>query len=100
MIQLLKLYGKVVMISVSKNKKNKYDFFEIIFSGINNLGNTIVFCIALLNVKSKETYQLIFQIFFEKLNLNKILTPNVFVLPLEQGVIDSIQNINFRNSKI
>ena len=56
MIQLLKLYNKVVMISVSKNRKNKHDFFEILFTGINNLGNTIVFCIALTNIKSKESY--------------------------------------------
>ena len=53
------------MMSVSNNRKNKYDLFEIIFTGINNLGNTVVFCISLFNIKSKEAFQLIFQKFFD-----------------------------------
>jgi len=82
------------MMSVSKNRKNKYDLFEVIFSGINNLGNTVVFCISLFDIKSKETYHMIFQTFFNKLFIYKIASPSVFVVPLEEGAIEAIQAMN------
>ncbi len=86
--------------SVSNNRKNKYDLFEIIFTGINNLGNTVVFCISLFNIKSKEAYLLIFQKFFDLLNINKISCPSIFVSPLEKGTIDAMQSTIFGNSQI
>jgi hypothetical protein len=53
MLTLHRLYKDQILINVSKKRKNKYDFFVIEFTGINNFGNTLVFAVAYTNIKCK-----------------------------------------------
>ena len=56
MLALQKLYGKVVLMSVSKKRKNKYDFYTVILSSINNYGHPVVLGLGFTNIKCKEAY--------------------------------------------
>ena len=61
MIELSRLYSNIVMVCISKRRKNRYDFYVINISGINNFGNTVVFALGFTNIKCKETYDWIFK---------------------------------------
>jgi len=52
MLKIMKLYNKVVMVNISKNWKNKYDFYILQFSSINNFGNNVILSVAFTNLKN------------------------------------------------
>mmetsp|Transcript_5661 Transcript_5661/g.8961 ORF Transcript_5661/g.8961 Transcript_5661/m.8961 type:complete len:87 (-) Transcript_5661:1654-1914(-) len=56
MLAMQKLYGNVVLVNVTNKRKNKYEFFSVLFSGINNMGNIVVFALAFVDIKCKEGY--------------------------------------------
>lgn len=66
MLSLHRLYRGVIMVNVSRRRKNKYDFYVIKLTGINNFGNALVFAIAFTNIKCKATYDFVFKQFLER----------------------------------
>jgi hypothetical protein len=71
------------MINVCKKRKNKYDFYALKFTGMNNFGNTLIFAIAFTNIKCKASYDYIFKQFLERSKTQLIPVPQLFVLPLD-----------------
>ena len=103
MLQLLKIYKDVIQINVSRRRKNKYDFYAIKFTGVNNYGNTIVFAMAFTNIKCKESYHWILKNFLKKAKSEFIDFPKMMILPLEQDCIDAQKELypnEERNIKI
>ena len=89
MLTLHRLYKDTIMLNVSKKRKNKYDFYVIQFTGINNFGNSLVFATAFTNIKCKETYNWVIQHFLERAKTQSIPKPQMMILPLDQDLIDS-----------
>lgn len=87
MLQCMKLYSKVILVSVSKRRKNKYDMFNMIISGINNLGNCVIFAYAMTNVKCKKSYYWIFDQLFQRLGQDT--EPQLMVMPLDEDLINA-----------
>lgn len=99
MVQLQKLYGKTLLISVSKKRKNKYDFYTLLISGINNYGHTVVMALAFLNVKAKESYAWILRSYSDKMTEEgNDPQPNMVVVPLENEALDAVDLV-FKDKK-
>lgn len=77
------------MISISRRRKNRYDFYCLLISGINNYGYAVIFAIAFTNIKCYESYSWIFNHFIKRSKIANIPTkPDLLVCPLEQEIID------------
>ena len=89
MLETYRLYREVMLITVSKKRKNKYGLFQIHMTGVNNFGRAIVFATGFTNIKCKEAYQWIFQEFSKRCLNNSVDLPTVIVTSLEQDVLDA-----------
>lgn len=93
MLDLYRLYTSVVLVSVSRRRKNKYDFYCIKLTGINNFGNTLVFAIAFTNIKCKETYDWIFKTFIDRAANEFVGKTKLMIVPLEKDMFDSVEKM-------
>ncbi|CDW88447.1 protein far1-related sequence 5-like [Stylonychia lemnae] len=98
MLETYRLYRDVMLVSVSKKRKNKYGIFQIHMTGINNFGRAVVFATGFTNIKCKEAYQLIFKQFNQRCLDNDIQLPDVLITSLEQDILDAKQEV-FLNSR-
>ena len=100
MVALQKLYGQVIMVSVSKKRKNKYDFYTILLSSINNYGNPVVIGLGFTNIKCKEAYAWLLQCYVNRVReRNGDPQPELMVVPLESEAIDSI-DVVFKQKRV
>ena len=90
MQQLHRLYPKVVMLNISKRRKNKYDFYVLKLTGINNFGNSIVFAVGLTNIKCKKAYDFFFRLVVEQAKKENTSVPDLLVLPIENELEQSM----------
>lgn len=60
MLETYRIYREVMLINVTRKRKNKYGLFQILMTGINNFGRAVVFATGFTNIKCKEAYQWIF----------------------------------------
>jgi hypothetical protein len=51
-----KCYSEVVLVTVARRRKNRYGFYQILFSSMNNYGKIVVLGIGYLNIKCKAAY--------------------------------------------
>ena len=77
------------MVNVSKKRKNKYDFYVIKITGINNFGNTLIFALAFTNIKCQASYDWVFKHFLERAKAEYVPDPKMIILPIEQEIIES-----------
>ena len=84
-----RLYKGVIMVNVSRRRKNKYDFYVIKLTGINNFGNAIIFAIAFTNIKCKASYDYIFKHFLDKAKTEFVGPPKLMVLPIDEDLLES-----------
>ena len=91
MLDLYRLYTSVVLVSISRRRKNKYDFYCIKLTGINNMGNTLIFAIAFTNIKCKETYDWIFKTFLNRAQNEFVGKTKLMVVPLEKDMFESVK---------
>eukprot|EP00347_Sterkiella_histriomuscorum_P015287 403357600 len=97
MLETYRLYRDVMLVSVSKKRKNKYGLFQLHMTGINNFGRTVVFATGFTNIKCKEAYEWIFKQFNQRCISNDIQLPDVFITSLEQDIIDAKQEVFFNS---
>ena len=83
MLDTYKLYREVMLISISKKRKNVYGLFQLHFTGINNFGRVVVFATGFTNIKCKEAYRYIFDEFKNKCENNDLKLPDVIITSLE-----------------
>ncbi len=83
------MYREVMLVNVSKKRKNKYGLFQIHMTGINNYGRAVVFATGFTNIKCKEAYNWVFQEFSQRcLNENAEL-PSVLLTSLEPDILNA-----------
>jgi hypothetical protein len=56
MLETYRIYREVMLINVTRKRKNKYGLFQILMTGINNFGRAVVFATGFTNIKCKEAY--------------------------------------------
>ena len=60
MLETYRIYREVMLINVSRKRKNKYGLFQVHMTGVNNFGRAVVFATGFTNIKCKEAYQWVF----------------------------------------
>jgi len=94
MLALSKLYGEVVLISVSKKRKNKYGLFIVHFTGISNYGRSITFGLGFLDIKCVEAYKWIFEKYLDSaIRRADNSIPRVVVTNIDQEIIQAKERV-------
>ena len=61
MLSGLKCYPDILLISVSKKRKNKYGLFHVHFSTVNNYGRVVILGLGMTNIKCKQGNEWLFE---------------------------------------
>ena len=90
-----------ILVSVSKDKWNKYGFYTILFSSITIFGQTVSCGLGFMNIKWVDSYSWVFAKFLEKAStLLNGKYPPVIIVPFEGDVIAASLNTFGDVSKI
>jgi hypothetical protein len=89
MLDCQRIYNKILLVSISKKRKNKYGLFHIHFSTINNFGRVVILALGLTNIRCRQGCEWLFKQYTERALSVGISLPSVVITNLEQEVIDA-----------
>lgn len=97
MMGCVKCFSEVILISVARRRKNRYGFFQVCFSSLNNYGKVIILALGYLNIKCKAGYHWILQKFVERMTEENLKLPRIVVTNMEPELIEA-KNLCFPTS--
>ena len=90
MLSGLKCYPDILLISVSKKRKNKYGLFHVHFSTVNNYGRVVILGLGMTNIKCKQGNEWLFEQYLERARQIGLSPPKVVITNLDPEVIDGV----------